>query len=102
MGTAERLPARVVPMGRQQHLFSIFQRSDHYCFGDSHGRGEPVDRPARWIRNLTFKTTTDEDRAKTRASWSWREVAGSAVVPVRIPGAYLYFRDSPVLVIHLS
>jgi len=44
------------------------------------------------IRNLTFETTTGEDRAKTRASWSWREVAGSALVLVCILGAYLYFR----------
>jgi SSS family solute:Na+ symporter len=44
------------------------------------------------IRNLTFETTTSEDRANTRASWSWREVAGSALVLVCILGAYLYFR----------
>jgi solute:Na+ symporter, SSS family len=44
------------------------------------------------IRNLTFATTTGEDRANTRASWSWREVAGSALVLVCILGAYLYFR----------
>jgi SSS family solute:Na+ symporter len=44
------------------------------------------------IRNLTFATTTGEDRANTRASWSWREVAGSALVLVCIMGAYLYFR----------
>jgi solute:Na+ symporter, SSS family len=44
------------------------------------------------IRNLTFETTTGEDRANTRASWSWREVAGSALVLVCIMGAYLYFR----------
>jgi SSS family solute:Na+ symporter len=44
------------------------------------------------IRNLTFETTTGEDRANTRASWSWREVAGSALVLVCILGAYLYFR----------
>lgn len=44
------------------------------------------------IRSLTFETVTAEDRAKTRASWSWREVAGSALVLVCILGAYLYFR----------
>jgi SSS family solute:Na+ symporter len=44
------------------------------------------------IRNLTFETTTGEDRANTRASWRWREVAGSALVLVCILGAYLYFR----------
>jgi solute:Na+ symporter, SSS family len=44
------------------------------------------------IRSLTFETVTPEDTAKTRASWSWREVAGSAVVLICILGAYLYFR----------
>jgi solute:Na+ symporter, SSS family len=44
------------------------------------------------IRSLTFETVTEEDKAKTRASWSWKEVAGSAVVLVCIMGAYLYFR----------
>ena len=44
------------------------------------------------ISSLTFETTTGEDRANTRASWSWREVAGSALVLVCILGAYLYFR----------
>jgi SSS family solute:Na+ symporter len=44
------------------------------------------------IRSLTFETVTAEDRAKTRASWNWREVAGSGLVLVCILGAYLYFR----------
>jgi SSS family solute:Na+ symporter len=44
------------------------------------------------IRSLTFETVTAEDRANTRASWTWREVAGSALVLVCILGAYLYFR----------
>jgi solute:Na+ symporter, SSS family len=44
------------------------------------------------ISSLTFETTTGEDRANTRASWSWREVAGSTMVLVCILGAYLYFR----------
>ncbi|MCU1269680.1 MAG: sglT 4 [Acidobacteriaceae bacterium] len=44
------------------------------------------------ISSLTFETTTGEDSARTRASWSWREVAGSALVLVCILGAYLYFR----------
>ena len=46
----------------------------------------------RVIKNLTFETTTTEDRAHTRSSWTWREVAGSALVLVCILGAYLYFR----------
>ena len=44
------------------------------------------------IQNLTFATKTEDDKRKTRASWGWREVAGSAVVLVLITGSYLYFR----------
>ena len=44
------------------------------------------------IQSLTFATTTKEDKAQTRASWDWRDVAGSAVVLTCILGAYLYFR----------
>ncbi len=44
------------------------------------------------IKNLTFATTTTEDKANTRASWSCMEVGGSALVVLCILGAYLYFR----------
>jgi SSS family solute:Na+ symporter len=44
------------------------------------------------IKGLTFATATTEDRAKTRASWSARDVVFSGVVLVFIIGAYLYFR----------
>jgi SSS family solute:Na+ symporter len=44
------------------------------------------------IRNLTFATTTAEDRAYTRGSWDWREVAASALVLTCILCSYLYFR----------
>jgi SSS family solute:Na+ symporter len=44
------------------------------------------------IQSLTFETKTPEDRAQTRASWDWHDVAGSAAVLVGIIGAYLYFR----------
>jgi SSS family solute:Na+ symporter len=43
------------------------------------------------IRGLTFGTATEEDRARTRASWGWREVAASVLVCACILGAYLYF-----------
>jgi SSS family solute:Na+ symporter len=43
------------------------------------------------IKSLTFATTTAEDRAKTRSSWSGKEVAASIFVLVCIIGAYLYF-----------
>lgn len=44
------------------------------------------------IQGLTYGTATDEDRARTRASWNWRDVAASLVVMAFIIGAYLYFR----------
>jgi SSS family solute:Na+ symporter len=43
------------------------------------------------LRGLTYATATDEDRAVTRASWDWRDVAGSAFILVCILAAYLYF-----------
>jgi SSS family solute:Na+ symporter len=44
------------------------------------------------IRSLTFGTETDEDRARTRAGWDFRDVATSAFILLCILGAYLYFR----------
>ena len=44
------------------------------------------------IKGLTFATASAEDRARTRASWHWTDVAASCVVMVFILGAYLYFR----------
>jgi SSS family solute:Na+ symporter len=44
------------------------------------------------ISSLTYATATPEDLRKTRESWNWHDVAGSAVVLVCILGAYLYFR----------
>jgi len=44
------------------------------------------------IKGLTYGTATDEDRARTRAGWSRREVFASLVVLAFILGAYLYFR----------
>jgi SSS family solute:Na+ symporter len=44
------------------------------------------------IAGLTFATATAENRAKTRASWSAREVVGSLFILACILGAYLYFR----------
>jgi SSS family solute:Na+ symporter len=55
----------------------------------SHMTAEP---DPQQIRSLTFETITSQDRAGTRASWTWREVAGSTLVLVCILGAYLYFR----------
>jgi SSS family solute:Na+ symporter len=54
----------------------------------SHATAEPN---AEKIKNLTFGTTTAEDKAKTYASWSWHEVVASCFILVCILGAYLYF-----------
>ena len=43
------------------------------------------------IGGLTFATASAEDRAKTRASWTPRDVVFSALIIVCILGAYLYF-----------
>ena len=47
---------------------------------------------ARQISGLTFATATAEDKAATRASWNWKDVAASCVVMGFIIFAYLYFR----------
>jgi solute:Na+ symporter, SSS family len=43
------------------------------------------------ISGLTFATATDDNRAKTRASWGAGEVLASLLVLACILGAYLYF-----------
>ena len=45
----------------------------------------------RRIQNLTFATTTQEDKDATRAGWDWREIAGSTLVLACIIGSYVYF-----------
>ena len=44
------------------------------------------------MKSLTFATATTEDRARTFASWTWQDVASSALVLGCILGAYIYFR----------
>jgi SSS family solute:Na+ symporter len=44
------------------------------------------------IRSLTFGTETEEDRARTRSGWDFRDVAASAFILLCILAAYLYFR----------
>jgi solute:Na+ symporter, SSS family len=44
------------------------------------------------LKGLTFATLTGDDRQRTRASWDWRDVAGSGIVLLCILGGYLYFR----------
>jgi len=43
------------------------------------------------LAGLTYATVTARDRERSRASWDWREVAGSAAVLLGILFAYLYF-----------
>ena len=47
---------------------------------------------AKQIQGLTFSTASAEDRAKTYASWSAKDVVFSVIVMIFIIGAYLYFR----------
>ncbi len=47
--------------------------------------------PEEKLRGLTFGTLTEEDRRMSRASWSWPDVAASALVLGAIVAAYLYF-----------
>lgn len=44
------------------------------------------------IKGLTFATTSEEEKAETRESWGWGEVAASILVLTVIIGGYLYFR----------
>ncbi|MEI8339971.1 MAG: sodium:solute symporter [Verrucomicrobiota bacterium] len=44
------------------------------------------------IRGLTFATASREDKALTRESWNWKDVAASCVVMILITFAYIYFR----------
>jgi len=44
------------------------------------------------FKGLTFATATQEHRDKSRLSWDWRDIGGSAFVLAAIVGAYLYFR----------
>lgn len=44
------------------------------------------------LAGLTYATVTSEDRARSRGSWSWGDVAASCCVLVFILTAYLYFR----------
>src|SRR5690606_41258509 len=43
------------------------------------------------ISGLTFSTMTEEDRRRTRASWTAKDVVTSALLLVFIMIAYLYF-----------
>jgi len=55
----------------------------------SYATAPPV---ADQLRGLTFATTTAEQRAQSRASWSAGDVLASSLVLLLILAAYLYFR----------
>ena len=57
-------------------------------FGVSYMTAEPSYEK---IDGLTFATTSDKDRAKTRASWSAIDVITSGIVLALIATAYIYF-----------
>jgi SSS family solute:Na+ symporter len=44
------------------------------------------------VRGLTFGTLSEEDRAQTRGSWRFTDVAASVGLLVAIAAAYVYFR----------
>ena len=44
------------------------------------------------IQSLTYGTATADDKAKTRGSWDWHDIAASAIILVCIGFAYWYFR----------
>ena len=46
---------------------------------------------AEQVAGLTYGSRTPEQLAENRASWDWRDVAGSAVVLGLVVGGYLYF-----------
>jgi len=45
----------------------------------------------REISGLTYGTLTEEDKAESRSSWTFADVAASAIVLAAILAAYLYF-----------
>lgn len=47
--------------------------------------------PTEKLKGMTYATVTDEDKAASRASWGWKEVAGSGVVLGVIIFIYAYF-----------
>jgi SSS family solute:Na+ symporter len=66
----------------------IFLVSIAVMIGVSYATKAP--EPER-IQGLTYGTATEEQRRKTRESWTWGDVAASVGVLVAILAAYLYF-----------
>jgi SSS family solute:Na+ symporter len=47
--------------------------------------------PYEKISGLTYGTLTEEDKAKSRASWNWVDVVSTVLVLAMIAAAYVYF-----------
>ena len=84
----------------QQHLVEVLQATERplahvseppavVMVVVSYMTGEP---DYQKMKSLTYGTATAEDKAKTWASWDWRDVVTSLLVLLFILGAYLYFR----------
>jgi len=54
------------------------------------------------IKGLTFATASEDDKALTRESWNWKDVAASCAVMVLITFAYIYFKVSSLQLISLQ
>ena len=87
-----RLSRGIVPLDRQQHLLPVFQRPDHHCV-DRDGRSELYDGGTRLPEDpeSDFRHHHAGRQDATRASWDWREIAGSTLVLACIIGSYVYF-----------
>jgi SSS family solute:Na+ symporter len=72
----------------QYYSLLIFLVCIAVMVGVSHMTAPP---PYEKLSGLTYGTLTEEDRAASRASWNWVDVATSLAVIVMIGAAYLYF-----------
>ena len=72
----------------QYYSLLVFVVSVVVAIGVSYMTAAPS---AEQIAGLTFATTSDADRSKSRGSWDARDVVMSAMVLVAILAAYLYF-----------
>ena len=43
------------------------------------------------LQGLTFGTTSSEERAESRSSWSWGDVLASVIIILGILGSYIFF-----------
>ena len=72
----------------QYYGLLIFLVSVAVMIAVSHATAPPSERQ---LAGLTYATVSAEQRRASRRSWSWHEVAASAVVLVLIASSYVYF-----------